>query len=120
MSRALATFVLLAFLAAHAGSVGTFAGKVVHGEAEKSPPGKWLYVQARGGSLRRVEISRASFDYAASIPEAERSAAPADDLRDGALVQVTAEQDKQSREWVARSVVILRLSRDPALRSVSK
>src|SRR2546423_11402083 len=91
-----------------AGTVGMFGGKVVQGVA-KNPPGKWVYIRGRAGMLRRVEVSNARFDYAASVPRAARSAIPADDLKDGTLVQVAAEQDKAG-EWVARSVIILHLA----------
>lgn len=66
--------------------------------------------------LRRVEVSKARFDYAASVPRAARSAIPADDLKDGTLVQVAAEQDR-SGKWVAQAVLILRLPDQPVLRS---
>ena len=66
--------------------------------------------------LRRVEVSKARFDYAASVPRAAPSAVPVDDLKDGTLVQGAAEQDR-SGEWVAQSVLILRLPNQQVLRS---
>jgi hypothetical protein len=105
---------LLPALAA-AGAVGMFGGKVVQGAAQ-NPPGKWVYIKGRGGSLRRVEVSKARFDYAASVPRAARAGNPADDLKDGTVVQVSAEQD-DSGEWIARSILILQLANQQVLRS---
>jgi hypothetical protein len=110
---AIAVTLVLA-LPASGGSVGMFGGKVVEG-AGKNPPGKWLYVKGRAGMLRRVEISKARFEYADSVPRSARAGSPADDLKDGALVQVAAEQE--AGEWVARSVLILRLSDHRLVRS---
>ncbi|MBI2677498.1 MAG: hypothetical protein HYX28_01810 [Candidatus Koribacter versatilis] len=95
--------------AALAGTSGNFGGKVVKPAAVKNPPGKWLYITGRPGMLRRVEISNTRFEYAESVPRAARAPLPAADLKDGTLVQVTAEQDKAG-EWIAQSVLILRLA----------
>jgi hypothetical protein len=115
--RALLVFALGALSCAPAwpGAVGMFGGKVVQG-AGQNPPGKWVYIKGRGGSLRRVEVSNARFDYASSVPRGARAAIPADDLKDGTVVQVSAEQDGNG-EWVARSVLILQLANQRVLRS---
>ena len=89
------------------GPVGMFGGTVVQGKMQ-DPPGKWVYIKGRGRTVRRVEISKARFEYVASVPRSARSTIPADDLKDGALVQVAATQDKAG-EWIAQSVLILRL-----------
>ena len=103
-------------LPALAGSVGMFGGRVVHSDGQ-DPPGKWIYIKGRSGSMRRVEVSKAHFEYLDSVPRALRSAKPADDLKDGAVVQVTAEQDKRSGEWVATAVVFVRLSSQSLVQS---
>lgn len=109
---------LLAALPALAGSVGMFGGKVVRGDGGQDPPGKWLYIKGRAGAMRRVEISKARVDYLDSVPRASRSAKPVDDLRDGAVIQVTAEQDKRSGEWIASAVLIVRLSNPSHVASI--
>ena len=93
-----------------------FGGKVVRSDGQ-DPPGKWVYIKGRSGSMRRVEVSKARFEYLDSVPAASRSAKPADDLKDGAVVQVTAEQDKHSGEWIASAVVFVRLSSQPVMQS---
>ena len=112
---AIAFTIVVLLVSAYAATAGTFGGTVVQG-AGKNPPGKWVYIKARPGTLRRVEVSKARFDYAASIPRAARSAIPVDDLKDGTLVRVTAEQDGAG-EWVAQSVLILRIADQQVLRS---
>jgi hypothetical protein len=105
---------LLAALPAFAGSVGMFGGKGVR-SAGQDPPGRWVYIKGRSGSMRRVEISKARFAYLDTVPRASRAAKPADDLKDGAVVQVTVEQDKRSGEWIASAVLIVKLSGDQHL-----
>jgi hypothetical protein len=107
---------LLILQAGFAGTPGMFGGKVVQGVA-KNPPGKWVYIKGRAG-IRRVEISRAHFDYASSVPRGSRATIAADDLKDGTLVQVAAEQDA-SGEWVAESILILRLADQDVRRSAA-
>ena len=107
---------LLGALPASAASVGMFGGRVVRSNGQ-DPPGKWIYIKGRSGSMRRVEVSKARFEYLDSVPRASRSAKPVDDLKDGAVVQVTAEQDKRSGEWVATAVLFLRLSSRPLAQS---
>gem|GEM_PF-5454783 len=106
----IAAVCVVGFLAPALGAepVGMFGGTVVRGGAQ-DPPGKWIYVRGRGSMVRRVEISKASIDYSTSVPRAARSAIATDDLREGTLVQVAASQDKTG-EWVARSVLIMRLA----------
>src|SRR5438045_8733809 len=117
MKRLAAVAVLILGLMAPAlaaGPVGRFAGTVVRsGTADAS--GKWVYIKARR-TMRRVEISAARFEYADSIPRSARAAIPADDMKDGTLVQIAAVQDK-SGEWVAQSILILRLPGDEVLLS---
>ncbi len=117
---ALGIFVsVLAALPALAGSIGMFGGKVVR-NAGQDPPGKWIYIKGRSGSMRRVEVSKAHFEYLDSVPRASRSAKPLDDLKDGAVVQVTAEQDQRSGEWIATAVLFVRLSSQPLVQSSAR
>jgi hypothetical protein len=111
--------IVIALLIAPAGFAGTpgmFGGKVVQGLA-KNPPGKWIYIKGRAG-IRRVEISKAHFDYASSVPRGSRATIAADDLKDGTLVQVAAEQDSAG-EWIAQSILILRLADQDVVRSAA-
>ena len=101
-----------------AAAVGMFAGQIVQG-ANNNPPGKWLFVKGRAGMMRRVEVSSTHVEYAPSVPQSDRSTRPADDLKDGALVQVAAQQGKAG-EWVAQSILILRLTNRQALRTSIK
>jgi hypothetical protein len=107
---------LLAALPALAGSSGMFGGRVVRSDGQ-DPPGKWIYIKGRAGEMRRVEVSKARFEYLDSVPQASRSAKPADDLKDGAIVQVTAEQDKHSGEWIASAVLFVKLPGQPLMQS---
>lgn len=127
LSRAIAALLLAGTMAmpGHlcAGSLGTFGGKVVRSAAARSaedPPGRWIYLQGKGGSVRRVEISAARYEYAVSIPAQARASTPADDLRQGAAIQVTAEQDENSGDWKARSILFLRLARARTVRSAAR
>ena len=99
------------------GPVGMFGGTVVRSTMQ-DPPGKWVYIRGRGRTVRRVEVSKARFEYAASVPRTARSAIPADDLKEGTVVQVAATQDKAG-EWIAQSVLILRLPDQEVLRSAA-
>lgn len=108
MGRILATVSLtLVTLPAFAGTPGIFQGRVY--QDQKAGPG-WIYVQARNGMLRKVEVSRAQVVYAASVPAADRASDPVRDLTQGAEVQVTAEQDGAG-EWRATRVEIIKIQR---------
>lgn len=105
-------------LPAVAGSVGMFGGRIVPA-ADQNPPGKWIYVKGRGGALRRVEISKARYEYAESVPAAARSRTPSDDLKEGAVIQVAAEQDGAG-EWVAKSILFVRLAQHKLVQSSAR
>jgi len=104
---ALIPLVLAFVVAANAGTPGFFQGQVYR-EQNVSPG--WIYVQARNGMLRKVEVSRARVAYAASVPVADRASDPKRDLIQGTEVQVTAEQDGNG-EWRASRVEIIRIQR---------
>ena len=112
MRLLLATLVLT--VVAFAGSVGTFGGRVITVSVERSD--HWIYIKGSNGLGRRVEISGARITYSDDVPVRARATSPADDLRPGALVEVTAEQDARG-EWVAQSIQILRLPAKSTQRS---
>jgi hypothetical protein len=89
-----------------AGTPGVFRGTLVSGPGNEKIDGRWIYVKGRNGSLRRVEISRAKVVYMDSVPETKREKMPETALKPGAVVRVTAEQDKDG-EWRAEEVELL-------------
>jgi hypothetical protein len=89
-----------------AGTPGVFRGTLVSGPGNEKIDGRWIYVKGRNGSLRRVEISRAKVVYMDSVPETKREKMPEAALKPGAVVRVTAEQDKDG-EWRAEEVELL-------------
>jgi hypothetical protein len=89
-----------------AGTPGVFRGTLVDGPGNEKIDGRWIYVKGRNGSLRRVEISRAKVSYMDSVPEGKREKLPESALKPGAVVRVTAEQDKDG-EWRAEEVELL-------------
>ncbi len=107
-SLALTTLLLTTF--AFAGAVGVFGGRVVSVSTERSD--HWIYIKGYNGLGRRVDISRARIAYSDQVPTNARALDPAEDLRPGALVEVTAEQDDHG-EWRAQSVQIVSLPAKP-------
>ena len=89
-----------------AGTPGVFRGTLVSGPGNEKIDGRWIYVKGRNGTLRRVEISRAKVIYMDSVPEAKREKMPETALKPGAVVRVTAQQDKDG-EWRAEEVELL-------------
>jgi hypothetical protein len=89
-----------------AGTPGVFRGTLVEGPGNEKIDGRWIYVKGRNGSLRRVEISKAKVTYKASVPDEKRENLPEAALKPGAVVRVTAEQDKDG-EWRAEEVELL-------------
>ena len=82
------------WLAAYAGTPGSFRGTVVEGD-EGVPSEGWLYVRGRNGSIRRVDISNASIGYDESVPRDQQKPTAREHLQPGADVRVTAEQDSR-------------------------
>ena len=89
-----------------AATPGSFRGTVVEGDHGSAAEG-WLYVRSRNGSIRRVEISHASFGYDESVPADQRKPAAREQLDIGAEVRVTAEQGSDG-EWRASRIEILK------------
>jgi hypothetical protein len=81
---------------------GLFKGKLVR---EHCSPAT-VYVQARNGSLRKVNVGRAQITYSREVAAAKRDPDPADGLRRANQVLVTAVQD-DAGEWTASRIEIL-------------
>jgi hypothetical protein len=90
-----------------AGTPGSFRGKIVDGPHPAAEKG-WIYVQARNGMVRRVEISHAQVEYDEDVPATKRLRNPQDAVKVGAEVRITAEQGSDG-EWRASQVEILAL-----------
>lgn len=86
-------------------TAGTFSGQVVNGP-NPEPNKSWVYVQARKGAVRRVEISNAKVTFAPEVKGKDRAAKPEEAVREGAQVRVTAAQDEDG-EWKASTIEIL-------------
>lgn len=83
---------------------GSFRGTIVDNpDATKN----WIYVQARNGSARRVEISNAKIVYDEDVPAANRRTPPEGALGPGTEVRVVAEQGSDG-EWHATRIEILK------------
>jgi hypothetical protein len=104
--------ILLLATSAFAGSPGTFRGIMYPGQNTK--PG-WVYIVGRNDMLRLVHIANAVVSYAEEFPQERRRAVPARDLKPGAEVRVTAEQDSDG-EWRASEVEIIRAGSKPPAR----
>ena len=89
----------------YAGTPGSFRGKIVEGPHAAMEKG-WIYVQARNGMVRRVEISHAQVEYDEEVPAASRPGDPRNAVKAGVEVRVTAEQDSDG-EWIASRVEVL-------------
>ncbi len=72
---------------------------------QDTKPG-WVYIVGRNDALRLVHIANAVVSYAEEFPQNRRRAVPANDLKPGAEVRVTAEQDSTG-EWRASEVEII-------------
>lgn len=92
-----------------AATLGTFQGKVV--EASSAESGTYIYVQARNGRMRRVNIKRAKVVFASNVVPGQKANRPEAYLEDGAEVRVTAEQGAGG-EWEAKEITILRLGHE--------
>jgi hypothetical protein len=101
-----AILVLLAPITPLFATRGMFQGRVVEGN--KREAGKYIYVEARAGSMRRVNIQSCRVHFDASIPASQRVRSAAESLREGAQIRVTADQ-KDNGEWVAADITILKL-----------
>ena len=87
---------------------GTFTGQVVNGPTVEDQ-GTWVYIQARRGGTRKVEISSAKVVFDEGVPKSKRTAKPQDAIREGAQVRVTASQDGAG-EWKASRVEVIELA----------
>jgi hypothetical protein len=98
--------VLLAGIVAFAGTPGSFRGILIEGADTK--PG-WMYVQSRNAMLRLVQVKNAQVYYGEEIPQHLRRPDPAESLRPGAEVRITAD-DVGHGHWRAREIEILNLA----------
>lgn len=91
---------------AYAETAGSFRGTVVEGD-HGSPAEGWIYVRSRNGSIRRVDISHATFGYDESVSPERRKVPAREQLEAGADVRITAEQGSDG-EWRASRVDIVK------------
>lgn len=88
-----------------AATPGSFRGTVVEGE-NGAPKEGWLYVRGRNGSIRRVDVTQATFAYDEDVAADQRKAPAREAAGIGADVRVTAEQGSDG-EWRASRVEIV-------------
>ena|SRR5579863_1112034 len=100
------TFMAVVSALVCAGTPGSFRGTILDAPAASSGT-RWIYVQARNGMARKVEISHARVSFDETIPAADRHGDPADALLPGAEVRVSAEQGTDG-EWKASRIEILK------------
>jgi hypothetical protein len=86
------------------GTLGEFRG-VVGEVADRGP--NWIYVEARNGTIRVVDISSAKVIYNSKVPQNQRHKIAANSLARGAEVRVTAELE-DGGEWHASEIEIIR------------
>ena len=70
------------------------------------PTTGFVYLRARNGNMRKVEIAKAVIAYDASVPKEQQTTAPSDALKPGADVRITAEQEGDG-EWHASRIDIM-------------
>jgi hypothetical protein len=85
---------------------GVFQGMVVEGT--KHEAGKYIYIAAPNGSMRRVNIQNCRVRFAPGVQGAQRGRSATESLRDNTQVRVTAEQTEKG-EWIATDILILKL-----------
>jgi len=91
---------------AWAATPGSFRGTVVEGESG-APKQGWLYVRGRNGSIRRVDVTQASFAYDEDVETDQRKRPAREAAGIGADVRVTAEQGSDG-EWRASRVEVVK------------
>ena len=77
-------------------------------EGTQHEAGKYIYVAAPNGSMRRVNIQNCRVRFAPGVPAGQRGRNATESLRGNAQVRVTAEQT-QNGEWIATDILILKL-----------
>ena len=98
------TAVLLTLMLAAPGepTPGLFKGRLVLERCSESP----IYIQARNGSLRRVNVGKAQITYSKEVAASKRERDPVAGLRRADQVLITAVQD-DAGEWTAKRIEIL-------------
>jgi hypothetical protein len=85
---------------------GMFQGRVIEGTQREA--GKFIYIAAGAGHLRRVDVRHCHVSFAPSVPSKQRTQTALESLRDSAEVRVVADQLADG-EWVAVEITIMRL-----------
>src|SRR5207302_1577115 len=63
------------------GLLGVFQGTIVKSSRQNAKTKeRWLYVQSRNGSVRKVNIAKAVVEYDDDVPTKQRSKQPAESL----------------------------------------
>ncbi len=94
-------------VAALAGVVGVFQGRIVQPKGAKYEEGV-LFIRARNGMARKVRVAKAVIEFDEDVPRDQRRKAAAKSLCEETLVRVTAEQsDQEDGEWKAINILIL-------------
>jgi len=93
------------------GLLGVFQGTIVKSSRlNAKTKERWVYVQSRNGSVRKVNIAKALVEYDDDVPAQQRNKQPAEALGLDTEVRITAEQDRNSDgsgDWQAKHVLIL-------------
>ena len=70
------------------------------------PTTGFVYLKARNGNMRKVEMTRAVIAYDDSVPKEQQTTAASEALKPGVDVRITAEQEGDG-EWHASRIDIL-------------
>lgn len=84
---------------------GNFRGVLVENPAGDKEDGV-VYLRAKNGMVRKVEISKAAVEFDSSVPAEKRTGTAKDQLKPGTDVRVTAEQSSDG-EWHASRIDIM-------------
>ncbi|HYE26529.1 MAG TPA: hypothetical protein VEG32_15155 [Clostridia bacterium] len=88
-----------------AATPGSFRGVLIDAPGGEKKDG-YIFLQARNGNVRKVEVAKATVTYDAAVPEKQRHAKAQESLVPGAEVRITATQGNDG-EWHASQVEIM-------------
>ncbi len=108
-----ASLVLLLVSPAFASTPASFRGKVIEFPNEKRSAPDLIFVMARNGALRRVQVGKARVSYDEHIPARLRYRQHSQGLKHGAEVRVEAEENGHGL-WRARTIEIIGVPGAPA------
>jgi hypothetical protein len=114
-----AALVSLLTLPAFAATPASFRGKVIEFPTDKGSPSGLIFVMAKNGALRKVQVGRAHISYDQHIPTRFRHKQPNQSLKHGADIRVEAEENGHGL-WRARNIEILGVPGAPAPRAHAK